>query len=96
VCIAALEQLEIVAKIPAHPSFGDLRFNPCRDSLHGDPRFEKIITKLSPTPWWDVEGQAVSPFDLRSGQACNPGRERADAGARPFLIANQFVESSFS
>jgi hypothetical protein len=51
VCIAALEQLEIVAKIPAHPSFGDLRFNPCRDSLHGDPRFEKIMTKLSPTPW---------------------------------------------
>ena len=48
--IAALEQLEIVAKIPADPSYGDLRFNPCRDSLRGDPRFEKIITKLSPTP----------------------------------------------
>src|SRR5438034_7989055 len=69
VFIAALEQLEIVAKIPADPSYGDLRFNPCRDSLHGDPRFEKIITKLSPTPWSDVEGQAVSPFDLRSGRA---------------------------
>jgi hypothetical protein len=64
-CIAALEQLEIVAKIPADPSYGDLRFNPCRDSLRGDPRFEKIITKLSPTPWSDVEDQAVSPFDLR-------------------------------
>jgi len=50
VFIAALEQLEIVAKIPADPSYGDLRFNPCRDSLRGDPRFEKIITKLSPTP----------------------------------------------
>ena len=71
-CIAALEQLEIVAKIPAHPSCGDLRFNPCRDSLHGDPRFEKIITKLSPTPWWDVEGQAVSPFDFAEGSLVIP------------------------
>jgi hypothetical protein len=50
VCIAALEQLEIVAKMPAHPSCGDLRFNPCWDSLRGDPRFEKIVTKLTPTP----------------------------------------------
>jgi eukaryotic-like serine/threonine-protein kinase len=39
----ALEQLEIVAKIPAGPSYGDLRFNPCWDSLRGDPRFDKII-----------------------------------------------------
>ena len=67
--IAALEQLEIAAKTPADPSYGDLRFNPCRASLRGDPRFEKIITKLSPTPWSDVEGQAVSPFDLHSGRA---------------------------
>jgi serine/threonine protein kinase/thioredoxin-like negative regulator of GroEL len=39
----ALEQLEIVAKIPAGPSYGDLKFNPCWDSLRGDPRFEKIV-----------------------------------------------------
>jgi eukaryotic-like serine/threonine-protein kinase len=39
----ALEQLEIVAKIPAGPTYGDLRFNPCWDSLRGDPRFDKII-----------------------------------------------------
>jgi TolB-like protein/Tfp pilus assembly protein PilF len=39
----ALEQLEIVAKIPAGPSYGDLRFNPCWDSLRGDPRFDKIV-----------------------------------------------------
>jgi len=39
----ALEQLEIVAKIPAGPSYGDLRFNPCWDSLRGDPRFKKIV-----------------------------------------------------
>jgi len=50
VCIAALEQLEIEAKMPAHPSCGDLRFNPCCDSLRGNPRFEKIVTKLTPTP----------------------------------------------
>jgi TolB-like protein len=39
----ALEQLEIVAKIPAGPSYGDLRFNPCWDPLRGDPRFDKIV-----------------------------------------------------
>ena len=39
----ALEQLEIVAKIPAGPTYGDLRFNPCWDSLRGDPRFDKIV-----------------------------------------------------
>jgi serine/threonine-protein kinase len=46
----AIDQLEIVAKIPAGPSYGDLRFNPSWDSLRGDPRFEKIVTKLTPTP----------------------------------------------
>ena len=44
----AIEQLEIVAKIPAGPSYGDLRFNPCWDSLRGDPRFEKIVASLTP------------------------------------------------
>jgi eukaryotic-like serine/threonine-protein kinase len=39
----ALEQLEIVAKIPAGPTYGDLRFNPCWDDLRGDPRFGKIV-----------------------------------------------------
>jgi len=39
----ALEQLEIVATIPAGPTYGDLRFNPCWDSLRGDPRFNKIV-----------------------------------------------------
>ena len=44
----AIEQLEIVAKIPVGPSYGDLRFNPCWDSLRGDPRFEKIVASLKP------------------------------------------------
>jgi hypothetical protein len=39
----ALEQLEIVAEIPAGPSYSDLRFNPCWDSLRGDKRFDKIV-----------------------------------------------------
>jgi eukaryotic-like serine/threonine-protein kinase len=39
----ALEQLEKVAKIPAGPTYGDLRFNPCWDDLRGDPRFDKIV-----------------------------------------------------
>jgi tetratricopeptide (TPR) repeat protein len=39
----ALEQLKIVATIPAGPSYGDLRFNPCWDSLRADKRFDKIV-----------------------------------------------------
>jgi serine/threonine-protein kinase len=39
----ALDQLETVATIPAGPSYGDLRFNPCWDDLRGDKRFNKIV-----------------------------------------------------
>ena len=39
----ALEQLEIVAAIPAGPTYGDLLLNPRWDSLRGDPRFDKIV-----------------------------------------------------
>lgn len=39
----ALEQLEIVATMPAGPTYGDLRFNPRWDNLRGDPRFEKWL-----------------------------------------------------
>jgi len=39
----ALEQLEIVATIPAGPTYGDLLLNPCWDSLRGDKRFDKIV-----------------------------------------------------
>jgi TolB-like protein/tRNA A-37 threonylcarbamoyl transferase component Bud32/Tfp pilus assembly protein PilF len=44
----AIEQLETVAKIPAGPSYGDLRLSPNWDSLRGDPRFEKIVASLAP------------------------------------------------
>jgi tetratricopeptide (TPR) repeat protein len=47
------EQLEIVATIPGYsmtlPSYGDLRFNPCWDSLRGDPRFDKIVAAAKAT-----------------------------------------------
>jgi hypothetical protein len=39
----ALEQLDIVAAIPAGPDYGDLLLNPCWDSLRGDKRFDKIV-----------------------------------------------------
>ena len=39
----ALEQLEIVATIPAGPTYGDLLLNPCWDYLRGDKRFDKIV-----------------------------------------------------
>ena len=46
----ALEQLEIVTKLPGGPTYGQLRLDPEWDSLRGDPRFEKIVTSLAPKP----------------------------------------------
>jgi len=47
---AALDQLEIAAKIPGDVSYGQLRLHPFWDSLRGDPRFEKIVASLAPAP----------------------------------------------
>jgi TolB-like protein/Tfp pilus assembly protein PilF len=44
----ALEQLDVVSKLPSGPSYGQLRLDPEWDSLRGDPRFEKIVTSLAP------------------------------------------------
>jgi len=44
----AVEQLETLAKIPAGPSYGDIRLNPNWDPLRGDPRFQKIVASLAP------------------------------------------------
>jgi hypothetical protein len=46
----ALEQLDIVSKLPSGPSYGQLRLDPEWDSLRGDPRFEKIVASLAPKP----------------------------------------------
>jgi serine/threonine protein kinase/tetratricopeptide (TPR) repeat protein len=39
----ALEQLDVVSKLPGGPSYGNLRLEPDWDPLRGDPRFEKIV-----------------------------------------------------
>ena len=44
----ALEQLEILNKLPGGPTYGQLRLVPEWDSLRGDPRFEKIVASLAP------------------------------------------------
>jgi TolB-like protein/predicted Ser/Thr protein kinase len=44
----AIEQLEIVAKMPTGPSYGQLRLSPLWDPLRGDSRFEKIVASLAP------------------------------------------------
>jgi TolB-like protein/Tfp pilus assembly protein PilF len=44
----ALEQLDVVSKLPSGPSYGQLRLDPEWDSLRGDPRFEKIVASLAP------------------------------------------------
>ena len=44
----ALEHLDVAARIPGGPSYGDLRLSPLWDPLRGDPRFEKIVASLAP------------------------------------------------
>ncbi len=44
----AIDQLEILAKIPFGPTYGELRLSPVWDPLRGDPRFEKMVTSLAP------------------------------------------------
>jgi TolB-like protein/Tfp pilus assembly protein PilF len=47
---AALEQLEISVKFPVGVSYGELKQSPDWDALRGDPRFEKLVTSLAPSP----------------------------------------------
>ena len=44
----AFQQLEVLAKIPAGTTYGDLRLSPFWDSLRDDPRFERIAASLAP------------------------------------------------
>ncbi len=44
----ALEHLDVAARTPGGPSYGDLRLSPLWDPLRGDPRFEKIVDSLAP------------------------------------------------
>src|SRR5216110_1089412 len=56
----AIEQLETLAKIPAGPSYGDIRLSPNWDPLRGDLRFEKIVALLAPST------SALTPFSDKS------------------------------
>ena len=44
----ACEQLARVTRPPSTVSYGQLKLLPYWDPLRGDPRFEKIVTSLSP------------------------------------------------
>jgi hypothetical protein len=44
----AIEQLARAAQIPENLSYGLLKLHPQRDSVRGDPRFEKIVASLAP------------------------------------------------
>jgi TolB-like protein/class 3 adenylate cyclase/Tfp pilus assembly protein PilF len=44
----AIEQIAAVERIPNLLSYGLLKLHPYWDSLHGDPRFEKIVASLAP------------------------------------------------
>src|SRR5438477_6665718 len=44
----AIEQIAATLKIPSTLSYGNLKLHPNWDPLRGDPRFEKIVTDLTP------------------------------------------------
>jgi Flp pilus assembly protein TadD len=44
----AIEQIEMVQRVPNPLSYGLLKLHPHWDSLRGDPRFEKIVASLVP------------------------------------------------
>jgi tetratricopeptide (TPR) repeat protein len=44
----ALEQLALVAQLPAGVTYGELKLYPQWDSLRNDPRFDKILASLAP------------------------------------------------
>ena len=43
----AIKQLEIAAKLPNGPDYGDLVLDPVWDSLRADSRFQKIVASLA-------------------------------------------------
>jgi len=45
---AALEQLQISAKLPVGVSYGELKQSPDWDALRDDPRFQKLVASLAP------------------------------------------------
>jgi TolB-like protein/predicted Ser/Thr protein kinase len=44
----AIEQLQMLARMPSNISYGELRYNPDWDALRGDPRFQQLIASLEP------------------------------------------------
>ncbi|MGI8891549.1 MAG: tetratricopeptide repeat protein, partial [Chthoniobacterales bacterium] len=44
----AIEQLELLSKVPDGVSYGDLLLDPTWDGLREDPRFEKLVASLKP------------------------------------------------
>ncbi|MFL6521592.1 MAG: protein kinase domain-containing protein [Chthoniobacterales bacterium] len=45
----AIEQLSSIVNLPHGPSYGELKLNPCWDSLRNDPRFQKILEAAAKT-----------------------------------------------
>jgi tetratricopeptide (TPR) repeat protein len=43
----AIEQLSSILNLPHGPSYGELKFDPCWDSLRDDPRFQKILEEAA-------------------------------------------------
>jgi hypothetical protein len=44
----ALEQLNILMKVPGPVTYGELKIAPHWDPLRKDPRFDKLIAELAP------------------------------------------------
>ncbi|MGH8095205.1 MAG: TPR end-of-group domain-containing protein [Chthoniobacterales bacterium] len=47
---AAIEQLARLVKLPAGPSYGELKLDPSWDDLRADPRFEGLLAEAARPP----------------------------------------------
>jgi TolB-like protein/Tfp pilus assembly protein PilF len=47
---SALDQLELVARIPSGLTYGALKYDPAWDPVRDDPRFTAVLTQLQPRP----------------------------------------------
>jgi TolB-like protein/Flp pilus assembly protein TadD len=45
---AALDQLELLARIPNGPPFGQLKYDPAWDAVRADPRFAAMLKEIEP------------------------------------------------
>jgi hypothetical protein len=91
--VRSSDQYQIVSKLPAGPSYGQLRLDPEWDLLRGDPRFEKIVASLAPKDKQEptssgkptVSGSVLSPRLCARASRVLQSHNLAACGCRSYI-----------